>query len=396
MRFPGHRLRFGFACSTALALLSCSRGEAPAGQRALEPGQTAPPAPVDRTPPSGAPRAGYYRHPAIHGDRIVFTAEGDLWEVGSEGGAARRLTSGAGAELFTAISPDGRTVAFSASYEGPKDVYTMPIGGGVPQRRTWGGRSMGVDPRGDEVAGWMPDGRVLVRTWRYATLPDSELVAFDEHGGHEIIPLAQASEGVFTPDGKTLFFTRLPRQPSETKRYRGGTAENLWRYESGSEAVPLTPDWTGTSHNPMYWNGRVYFLSDRDGVMNVYSMDRDGHDVKEETHHRGLDVQSASLSDGRIVYQCGADLWLLDLKAGKDAIVPITVVSDFDQMRDHWVKKPLDYLTAAHVSPDGNAAVFTARGEVFTLPRRDGRVVKVAGDSSVRYREARYMPDGKS
>ena len=397
MRLLGYRLCFGLVFSSAVALLGCVRKEAPAGNLAPDGGEAIPPLAADRiVPPPGTPRAGYYRHPAIHGDMIVFTAEGDLWEVGSAGGPARRLTSGAGTELYTSISPDGRTVAFSASYEGPKDVYTMPTSGGVPQRRTWGGESMGKDPDGDEVAGWMPDGRILVRTWRYSTLPDSELVAFDENGGHEIIPLAQASEGVFTPDGKTLFFTRLPRQGSNTKRYQGGTAENLWRYESGSEAVPLTADWTGTSHNPMYWNGRVYFLSDRDGVMNVYSMDRDGHDVKEETHHRGLDVQSASLSDGRIVYQCGADLWLLDLKSGKDAIVPITIVSDFDQLRDHWVKKPLDYLTAAHVAPDGSAAVFTARGEVFTLPRKEGRIVKVAGDSGVRFREARYMPDGKS
>ena len=347
--------------------------------------------------PSGAtPRPGYYRHPAIHGDTIIFTAEGDLWEVGTEGGAAHRLTTGAGTELFAAISPDGRTIAFSASYEGPKDVYTIPIGGGVPQRRTWGGESLGPDPAGDEVAGWTPDGKVLVRTWRYSTLPDSKLVAFDGDGGHEIIPLAQASEGVFTPDGKTLFFTRLPRQGSQTKRYQGGTAENLWRYDEGAEAVPLTADWAGTSHNPMFYGGRVYLLSDRDGVMNVYSMDRDGHDIKQETHHHGLDVQYASLSDGRIVYQCGADLWLLDLKSGHDAVVPITIVSDFDQLRDHWVKKPIDYLTATHIAPDGSAAVFTARGEVFTLPRKDGRVVKVAGDSSIRYREGRYMPDGKS
>jgi tricorn protease len=118
--------------------------------------------------------------------------------------------------------------------------------------------------------------------------------------------------------------------------------------------------------------------------------------VKQHTHQRGFDIQSASLSDGRIVYQCGADLWLLDLKTGQDAMINITLVSDFDQLRDHWVKKPLDYLTAAHPAPDGSAAVFTARGEVFTLPVDSGRIVKVAGDSGVRYREARYMPDGKS
>jgi tricorn protease len=337
---------------------------------------------------TGTTRPGYYREPTIHGDTIIFTAEGDLWTVSVKGGAARRLTSNPGFEGGAVISPDGQTVAFSAEYEGPVDVYTMPVDGGLPQRRTWDGNAA--------VAGWTPDGRVLVRTGRYSTLPDFKLVAIDGSGRREIVPLAQAAEGAYTPDGRTLFFTRLNRQPSNTKRYQGGTAENIWRYDAGSEATLLTGDWPGSSHDPMFWGGRVYFLSDRDGVMNVYSMDRNGQGLKQETHHHGFDVQWASLSDGRIAYQCGADLWLLDLKTGQDAVMNITLVSDFDQLRDHWVKTPLQYLTGVHIAPDGAAAVFTARGEIFTLPAKSGRIVKVAGNSGTRYREARYMPDGKS
>jgi len=336
----------------------------------------------------GSARPGYYRYPAIHGDMIIFSAEGDLWSVSARGGAARRLTSNPGKEFHAAISPDGQTVAFSAEYEGPVDVYTMPVDGGLPQRRTWDGNAV--------AAGWTPDGRVLVRTRRYSALPDSKLVTIDANGKKEIVPLAQAASGSYSADGKTLFFTRLDRQFSSTKRYQGGWAENIWRYEAGSEAVLLTGDWPGTSNNPMAWEGRVYFLSDRDGVMNVYSMDKSGKDLKEHSHQHGFDIQSASLSEGRIAYQCGADLWLLNLKTGEDKMIDITLVSDFDQLRDHWVKKPLDYLTAAHPAPDGSAAVFTARGEVFTLPVDSGRIVKVAGNSGVRYREARYMPDGKS
>jgi len=337
---------------------------------------------------TAATRPGYYRDPALHGDTIIFTAEGDLWSVSVKGGAARRLTSNPGRERGAAISPDGQTVAFRAEYEGPTEVYTMPVDGGLPQRRTWDGDAA--------VAGWMPDGRLLVRTRRYSTLPDPQLVAIDSAGRREILALAQGAEASYTPDGRTLFFTRYEPQSSHTKRYQGGTAESIWRFEAGSEAVPLTADWPGTSHDPMFWDGRVYFLSDRDGVMNVYSMDRDGHGLKQHTHQEGLDIQWASLSQGRIVYQCGADLWLLDLKSGHDAVINITLVSDFDQLRDHWVKKPLEYLTGFHISPEGDAAVFTARGEVFTLPAKSGRIVKVAGNSGVRYREARYMPDGKS
>jgi tricorn protease len=338
-------------------------------------------------PPTARP--GYYRFPAIHGDTIIFTAEGDLWTVSAKGGAAQRLTSNPGQEFAATISPDGKTVAFSAQYEGPTDVYTMPVDGGLPQRRTW---DAGAVP-----AGWTPDGRVLYSTYRYSTLPNRQLVAVDANGGREILPLSQAVQASYTPDGKTLFFTRLQWQGSSTKRYKGGTAENIWRYDAGSEAAPLTADYTGTSRNPMYWDGRVYFLSDRDGTMNVFSMDPQGHDIQQHTHHRGFDVQTAALSEGRIVYQCGSDLWLLDLKTNQDAIIPITLVSDFDQLRDHWVKKPLDYLSNAHIAPDGSAAVFTARGEVFTLPAATtGRVVKVAANSGIRYREGRYTPDGKS
>ena len=127
----------------------------------------------------------------------------------------------------------------------------------------------------------------------------------------------------------------------------------------------------------------------------MYSMDPDGHDAKQESHQHIFDIQSASLNDGRIVYACGSDLWLLDLKTGHEEVIPITLVSDFDQMREHWVKKPVDYLTAVHISPDGSSAVFTARGELFTLPAKTGRIVKVAAESDVRYRNARFLPDGK-
>jgi tricorn protease len=335
-----------------------------------------------------ASHAGYARYPAIHGDTIVFTSEGDLWSVPAAGGAARRLTSNSGIEAMATISPDGQTVAFQGHYEGPAEVYTIPIAGGFPQRRTWDG--------GAVPAAWTPDGRLLVRTERYSALPDPRLVLLGNHGEREMVPLASAAEGAYSSDGRTLFFTRWDKQPSWTKRYKGGEAENIWRYDGQGEAVPLTADWAGASTNPMFANGRVYFLSDRDGVMNVYSMDSQGHELKQESHQKGFDIESASISDNRIVYACGGDLWLLDLKTDRDQIVPVTLVSDFDQLRDHWVKKPADYLTQVHIAPDGSGAVFTARGEVFTLPAKSGRVVKVAGSSGVRYREARYLPDGKS
>ncbi len=207
---------------------------------------------------------GYYRNPAVHGDTIVFTSEGDLWTVNLKGGTAERLTTAPGTETMPAISPDGKTVAFLADYEGPNEVYTMPITGGLPQRRTWEADAA--------PAGWSPDGRLMIATSRYSTLPGDRLVLVDAQGKREIVPLAEAAEGAWSADGRTLFFTRWTRQWSETKRYKGGWAENLWRFDGTNEAVPLTADYDGASAHPMVANGRVYFLSDRDGVMNVWSM----------------------------------------------------------------------------------------------------------------------------
>jgi tricorn protease len=210
---------------------------------------------------SSTQRSGYYRYPSVHGDTVVFTSEGDLWTVGIRGGTARRLTSNSGVESMARISPDGQLVAFVGQYEGPSEVYTVPLAGGIPERRTWNGDSV--------PAAWAPDGRLMVSTDRYSTLPDPQLVLLDKQGGREVVPLAEGSEAAYSSDGRTLFFTRWRKQPSSTKRYQGGYNETIWRFDGAGEAVPLTADWAGTSRNPMYWNERIYFLSDRDGVMNV-------------------------------------------------------------------------------------------------------------------------------
>jgi tricorn protease len=344
-----------------------------------------------RAAENSAPQ-GYYRFPTIHGDTIVFTAEGDLWRVGAQGGMAQRLTSNLGSETHAQFSPDGKLLAFSAEYEGPTEVYTMPSEGGLPTRRTFD------KGRGAAVVGWTPDGKVLYSTTQFSTLPDAQLVAVDLQSGEKtVLPLSQASDGVFDSEGNTLFFTRLPFQGSRTKRYQGGTIQHLWKFTLGAaEAVSLTEDFAGTSKTPMWWQGRVYFASDRDGTMNLWSMDPDGKDLQQLTRHKGWDVKSPALSAGRIVYQLGPDLYLYDVVAKIDRLVPITLSSDLDQERDKWVKKPLDYLTSAHLSPDGDRLVLTARGQVFVVPAEQGRLVEATHDATVRSREARFLPDGKS
>jgi tricorn protease len=334
---------------------------------------------------------GYYRYPVLNGDIVVFAAEGDLWTVSVDGGLARRLTTHPGEEKYPSISPDGKTLAFSATYEGPMEVYTIPLNGGLPDRHTWTMESSIVN-------GWDPSGRLVYTTNHYATKPNRQLVALDiEQYTQERIPLAEASEGVYNNTGDVLFFVRPTFHNNVTKRYRGGTARKIWRFNKGAEeAVALTPDYDGESHSPMWWKGRGYFITDRDGTMNIWSMGEGGEDLKQHTRHSGWDVREASINDGRLVYQVGADLWFHDIVGGKSRIIPITLASDVDQWREKWVTDPMKYLTEIAIHPEGKSVALTARGRVFVIPTKQGRLARVTLSPGVRYRDAGYMPDGKS
>jgi tricorn protease len=330
---------------------------------------------------------GYYRFPTIHGSTVVFTAEGDLWQVSVEGGLARRLTTHAAEETHPRFSPDGRTLAFTANYEGASEVYTMPATGGLPSRRTFGG---------GRTAGWTPSGHLLFTTTSYSAPPGTQLAAIDDKNNIRLVPLSEASQGSYDPSGKTLFFTRYAFQGSHAKRYKGGTAQNLWRFAEGAEAVPLTSDYPGTSRDAMHWKGRLYFATDRDGTMNLWSMDENGKTLRQHTRHEGWDVSSPDLHDGRVIYQLGADLHIFDIASGKDVKLDVQIPSDFDHLRERWVKNPLEYATSAHVSHDGSRIAITARGRVFVVPAKQGRLVEATAQKAARYRDARLLPDGKS
>jgi tricorn protease len=337
---------------------------------------------------------GYYRQPAIHAQTVVFVSEGDLWKVGTSGGVATRLTSHDGVESHPVISPDGRSVAFAGQYEGPTEVYVLPLDGGLPRRVTWEGA--GSDRRLRPVS-WTPDGKLVYTTTAHSTLPHVQLVVADLAANtHERVELSQASDGVFNAQGD-LFFTRLPFQGSYARRYVGGSVEQIWSFSSGAEeAAALTLDYDGTSRDPMWWDGRVYFTTDRDGTMNIWSMRPDGTDLRQHTQHVGWDVLGPNLSGGRIVYQHQADLRVLDLASGEDRPLAITIASDFDRSQERWVTEPIDYLTDVDLSPSGDRIAMVARGEVFVAPAGEGRIVRVTRRPDVRYRMARFMPDGET
>lgn len=332
---------------------------------------------------------GYYATPSVHNNTIIFAAEGDLWKVPLTGGLAQRLTTHAEEERFPSISPDGKIIAFSASYEGPIEVYTMPIEGGLPKRWTYEGNASVNNS-------WTPDGKVIYSTGAFSKVPDNQIVSIDLVTKQKTrIPLAQASEASYDATGKTVFFVRPAYHRNVTKRYKGGTARQIWKYTEGTEeAVKLTTDYVGGNHHPMWFSGRVYFISDRDGIMNIWSMDENGEDFKQHTTHTEFDVRSASISNGTIVYQMGADLWYHNIASGESKKINIKLISDLDQLRQKWDDNPSQYITAVHPSPDGAKIAITARGKVFVAPVKSGRFISFTDKEAVRYRDAVFSHDG--
>ena len=187
-------------------------------------------------------RPGYFRYPTLADDGIVFTAEGDLWRVGVRGGDATRLTSKPGEEHHAAVSPDGTQVAFSATFDGPTEVYLQRLSDdATPVRLTY-------EIDGATVVGWTADGAVLYATRRHGDLPGVHLARVDPATRKTtVLPLALASDGHYDDDG-VLYVTRFAFQGSFTKRYQGGGAQSIWRFRPGaSEAEPLTAGFAGTS-----------------------------------------------------------------------------------------------------------------------------------------------------
>jgi tricorn protease len=337
---------------------------------------------------------GYYRFPTIRGDAVVFTAEGDLWRTGVHGGPAQRLTTHPAAETNAAISRDGQWIAFSASYEGAQEAYVMAAAGGLPKRLTFENGAV-------SVLGWTAQGEVLYSAQDSKGPARQIVVAAVKPGDlqRRTFAVADANDAVLDDAGKTLYFTRfgLALTNDNVKHYRGGAHAQLWRYDLGGagEAVQLLAADTGNNKRPMWWQGRLYFISDRGGSDNLWSMAADGGDPRQLTRHTDWDVRNAALGDGRIVYQLGADLHVLDLASASDERLAISLVSDFDQQRTRQIRSPLDNLTNVQIAGKYERLVLTARGRVSVAGTGVQRRVEIAVPEGARAREAVFSHDDK-
>jgi tricorn protease len=307
-------------------------------------------------------QTAYFREPGLGENVLSFVSEGDVWTVSPEGGVATRLTTHAAREGLPQISPDGRSIAFVARYEGPAEVYVMAITGATPRRLTYDGVTQ------TRVVGWHGNDRVLYSSSRYSAPPTRRMysVAISGNETPRAIPLDDVESGCYV--GDELYVTRKSVWSDNVKNYKGGLAKSIWRFDGKSEAKPLTADYDGTSMSPMCARDRMYFLTDRDGTMNIWSMATSGSDLKQHTRHKDFDVRGASLAGSRLVYQLGADLYRLDLATGETKKLAISLASDFDQTRSRWIRNPLTFVTDASVSPNGDRVALSLRGQLIVAP----------------------------
>ena len=344
--------------------------------------------------------AGYYRSPTIHGDQVVFTSEDDLWTVPLHGGLARRLTSNLGEVAWPMFSSDGQYVAFVGREEGAPEVYVMAAAGGSARRLTYLSSNC-------RVLGWMPDGRHIVFSSNYGQVIASEYGLFQvnvdgANGEVSPLPFGPARSITFGAAGEVVL-GRNTGDPARWKRYRGGTAGHLWIDRTGDGHFQrLLGELQGNIASPMWIaNGgqaRVFFVSDHEGIGNLYSVTPDGADLQRHTDHEDYYVRNPSADGardgGRIVYHAGADLYVYPVGAERSQLIEVEYRSPRVQ-RNRKFAPAGRYMDHARLHPSGDVITVTARGKSFTFYNFDGPVVQQGKRDGVRYRLTDWLSDGR-
>ncbi|GAA4907050.1 tricorn protease [Nonomuraea thailandensis] len=329
--------------------------------------------------------SAYLRFPAVFQDVVVFAAEDDLWMVSAHGGRAFRLTAGQAEAGYPRISPRGDQLAFVGREEGPEEVYVMPSGGGAARRVTFHGARC-------TVTGWDPEGRILYasdqsqpfegRKWLHRVAPG---------GVPERLPYGPANSIAYGPQNM-IVLGRNTADPARWKRYRGGTVGDLWIDPSGDGEFRRLIRLPGNLASPSWCDDRVCFISDHEGVGNVYSCTPDGQDLRKHTHHDDYYARNLSGDGHRLVYHAGADLYLLE-PGERARRLDVRLASSRTQRNRRFVEAA-DYLDSATLSPDGSALAITARGKAYAMANWEGPVRQHGSPDGVRYRFLTWLNDG--
>jgi tricorn protease len=334
------------------------------------------------------------RQPALSKDHLAFVYAGDIWVSDRDGRHPTRITSHPAAEFAPHFSPDGNWIAFSAAYDNNIDVYVVSVNGGQPRRLTW-------HPAADLVTGWSPDGkRVLFTSDReIANSRSGQLFEVPLEGGYERkVMQAVAVEGAWSPDGKRLAYRPYNMAytgPSGWRQHRGGDTPPLWIIDPISGALERIPHVNASDKDPMWIGGDVAFISDRnDGAANLFLYDSQTHAVRQLTHEAPWDVRNASAYERTIVYEAGGQLKSIDLDSGQIQPVPIHLALQAVQARPQW-KDATKNITATRLSTTGKRVLITARGDVFSVPVKDGDVRNLTATSGIRESDALWSHDGQ-
>lgn len=334
---------------------------------------------------------GYYQQPTICKDRVVFVSDDNLWAVSSQGGTARRMTNAAAECSFPRLSPDGKQIAFIAFEEGHPEVFIMPFEGGSPRRLTYLGSQTCM------VLGWKPDGSKIIVS------SDSKSPFFRHNelyelspDGLEMNPLNIGHAMSYSVDNKNrAVLGRNSADPAYWKRYRGGRAGELWIDNDGKGQFRPLVKLDGNMVSPMWVKGRVYFLSDHEGVGNIYSCKPDGRDVQRHTHHSEYYVRYPSTDGERIVYSSAGNLHLLDCSTGAVNVLNVQATTQ----ERHTARKFVDanyYLEHYAVNPKSHSVGLISRGQAFSMPLFQGPCLQHGIPSEVRYRHFEWLPDGET
>ncbi len=333
------------------------------------------------------------QYPDVSQTHIVFAYAGDIWIVSKEGGTAYKLTSAKGEEMFPLFSPDGSQVAFDGNYDGNVDVYVMPSTGGLPERITHHGMF-------DRIIDWYPDGKNLL----YASSMNSGKQRFNQFyevsakgGLPEKLPVPYGEMASLSPDGKMIAYTPVTQAFRTWKRYRGGWAADIWIYNLEKETAENITNNVADDEFPMWYNDKIYFLSDRgtNERANIWCYDTRTKQTKQITDFNDYDIHFPSLGPSDIVFENGGRLYLLSLADEKYHEVAVKVVTDEITLMPK-VENVSKLIQNTSISPDGKRAMFEARGDIFSVPAENGPVFDLTKTSGVAERYPAWSPDGKT